>query len=197
MAHSVIGQSFLQAAQNHKVHLSRTSQLTVGLIHLQITSSEPINTSADPFVPTEIRAVVHTRFWDCQPGDLTCQQKRLNTSRNTPSAVCAGDSTGPTRLAISNFVCSHISECIMFLHQAQPAYEASCYPWEGQIRAGADLSESVGYPMVLSRVPLDFLARQAGTFGCLEMSRERDSGQVKRIPIFVTNVPCVGKGATV
>ena len=80
----------------------------------------------------EIRAVVHTRWRTCQPGDLACQHKRPNRLRTTTNAACirgtklaSGDRTGYLRSWTArpfriSYIRVHISELCIFLREAQP-----------------------------------------------------------------------------
>ena len=69
-----------------------------------MASSVPVNGSVNLFLVTKMRAVVHIRWRDCRPGDLTCQHKRPNRLRNTAKSafirrmqLAPGDSTSHLR----------------------------------------------------------------------------------------------------
>ena len=79
------------------------------------------------FLVTEIPAVVHTRWRDCQPGDLTCQHKRPNGLRNTTNAACIRRQYSRSQVisevrrpAQSEFLTSPHIRFLIFLGEAQP-----------------------------------------------------------------------------
>ena len=83
------------------------------------------------FLVTEIRAVVHSRWRDCQPGDLTCQHKRPNRLRTTTNEpFMRKQHKSPKKLDGRPILNSyeqnflrfyiHISELLVFLREAQP-----------------------------------------------------------------------------
>ena len=89
-------------------------------------------TRSTSFLVTKIRAVVHTRWRDCQPDDITCQHKRPKRLRNTTNAACiqrtqlaSGYCTGHRRSWTAGPFCcyesTYISE-LVFLRRAQPLY---------------------------------------------------------------------------